>query len=108
MHSLLANAVRVGARVILLGDERQHQAVNAGSPFRLLRRAGMQIEELANIQRQKEPELLWAVRDAARGRLPDAVRRLKSIGHDDAAMDAANRAARHFVNRRPGQRDHYS
>ena len=91
MHSLLANAVRVGARVILLGDERQHQAVNAGSPFRLLRRAGMQIEELANIQRQKEPELLWAVRDAARGRLPDAVRRLKSIGHDNAAMDANGR-----------------
>lgn len=91
MHEVLEQARLVRARVILLGDERQHQAVSAGSPFRMLRRAGMQIEELANIQRQKNPELLWAVRDAALGRVPDAVRRLKGIAHDGALRDDEGR-----------------
>lgn len=91
MHSVLSAARRASARVILLGDERQHQAVAAGAPFRLLRRTGMQIEQMADIQRQKVEQLRQAVREAARGLLPEAIRRLKGIGHDDALRDPEGR-----------------
>jgi conjugative relaxase-like TrwC/TraI family protein len=48
-------------RVLLIGDTRQHQSVDAGKPFEQMQQAGMQTSQLDQIMRQKDPELLRAV-----------------------------------------------
>src|SRR5208283_113966 len=44
-------------RVLLVGDRRQHEAVEAGRPFAQLQDAGMKTVKLEEIIRQKNPEL---------------------------------------------------
>jgi conjugative relaxase-like TrwC/TraI family protein len=52
-------------RVLVIGDTRQHQGVDAGRPFQQLQEAGMQTSQLDRIMRQKNPELLKAVQHLA-------------------------------------------
>ena len=44
-------------RVLLVGDTRQHEAVEAGRPFAQLQEAGMRTAKLDEIVRQRDPEL---------------------------------------------------
>jgi len=53
-------------RVLVIGDTRQHQAVEAGRPFQQLQEAGMRTSQLDKIMRQKDPELLKAVEHLSR------------------------------------------
>ena len=48
-------------RLLVIGDTRQHQGVDAGRPFQQMQEAGMQTSQLDRIMRQKDPELLKAV-----------------------------------------------
>jgi conjugative relaxase-like TrwC/TraI family protein len=52
-------------RVVVIGDMRQHQGVDAGRPFQQMQEAGMQTSQLDTIMRQKDPELLNAVQHLA-------------------------------------------
>ncbi len=52
-------------RVLVIGDSRQHQGVDAGRPFQQMQEAGMQTSQLDRIMRQKDPELLKAVQHLA-------------------------------------------
>ena len=52
-------------RVLVIGDTRQHQGVDAGRPFQQMQEAGMQTSQLDRIMRQKDPELLKAVEHLA-------------------------------------------
>ena len=54
-------------RVLLVGDTRQHEAVEAGRPYKQLQEAGMQTARLGEIVRQKDPSLKAAVEQLARG-----------------------------------------
>src|SRR5277367_2720864 len=56
-----------GDRVLLVGDKRQHEAVEAGRPYRQLQEAGMHTARLGEIVRQKDPSLKAAVEQLARG-----------------------------------------
>ena len=60
-------------RVILVGDVRQHQAVEAGRPFEQLQDAGMSTAKLDQIVRQKDPELKTAVEYLARGDVSEGI-----------------------------------
>jgi ATP-dependent exoDNAse (exonuclease V) alpha subunit len=62
-----------GDRVLLVGDKRQHEAVEAGRPYRQLQEAGMHTARLHEVVRQKEPELKEAVERLARGDVHGAV-----------------------------------
>jgi conjugative relaxase-like TrwC/TraI family protein len=53
--------IRPEDRVLVIGDTRQHQGVDAGRPFQQMQEAGMQTSKLDTIMRQKDPELLRAV-----------------------------------------------
>ncbi len=53
--------IRPEDRVLVIGDTRQHQGVDAGRPFQQMQEAGMQTSKLDTIVRQKDPELLRAV-----------------------------------------------
>lgn len=48
-------------KVLLIGDTRQHQGVDAGKPFEQLQEAGMKTAQLDQIVRQKDAGLLKAV-----------------------------------------------
>ena len=52
-------------RVLVIGDTRQHQGVDAGRPFQQMQEAGLQTSQLGRIMRQKDPELLRAVQHLA-------------------------------------------
>ncbi len=69
-----------GDRVLLVGDKRQHEAVEAGRPYRQLQEAGMQTARLHEVVRQKEPELKEAVEQLARGDVHGAVANLDQQG----------------------------
>ena len=59
-----ARAAQV-ARVIFVGDQRQHGAVEAGRPIAQLQQAGMETAQLDSIRRQRDPELRKAIVSAA-------------------------------------------
>jgi conjugative relaxase-like TrwC/TraI family protein len=63
-------------RVLLVGDTRQHEAVEAGRPFAQLQEAGMKTVRLDQILRQRDPELKEAVEQLARGEVRAAVENL--------------------------------
>ncbi len=67
-------------RVLLIGDTRQHQAVDAGKPFEQLQDAGMRTAQLDEIVRQKDPELLKAVEHLARNETHAGISLLQAQG----------------------------
>jgi len=67
-------------RVLLIGDTRQHQAVDAGKPFEQLQDAGMRTAQLDQIVRQKDPELLKAVEHLARNETHAGISLLRAQG----------------------------
>ncbi|MGB6130386.1 MAG: MobF family relaxase [Acidobacteriaceae bacterium] len=69
-----------GDRVLLIGDTRQHQSVEAGRPFEQLQQAGMRTAKLDEIVRQKDPALKSAVEMLARGQSARAIIELKQQG----------------------------
>lgn len=67
-------------RVLLVGDRRQHEAVEAGTPFAQLQKAGMKTISLDQIVRQKKAELRNVVEQLARGEVAEAVKSLENQG----------------------------
>jgi conjugative relaxase-like TrwC/TraI family protein len=67
-------------RVLLVGDRRQHEAVEAGRPFAQLQDAGMKTVKLEEIVRQKDPELKQVVEQLARGEVREAMQGLERQG----------------------------
>jgi conjugative relaxase-like TrwC/TraI family protein len=67
-------------RVLLIGDTRQHQGVEAGRPFEQLQEAGMRTAKLDEIVRQKDPALKSAVELLAKGQVSAAVESLQQQG----------------------------
>ncbi|ACO33202.1 MULTISPECIES: MobF family relaxase [Acidobacterium] len=55
------NKIAPQDKVLLIGDTRQHQGVDAGKPFEQMQEAGMRMAQLDQIMRQKDPDLLKAV-----------------------------------------------
>jgi conjugative relaxase-like TrwC/TraI family protein len=68
-------------RVLLIGDTRQHQGVEAGRPFEQLQEAGMRTAKLDEIIRQKDPALKSAVEMLATGQVSAALDALQKQGH---------------------------
>ena len=96
-------------RIIFVGDQRQHHAIEAGRPISQMQSAGMAVARLETIRRQRDPELRQAVMHAAQGEMGEALailerrgdirevadieRRRKKIAREySAARDAGERA----------------
>ncbi len=73
---------RIGSndRVLLIGDIRQHQGVEAGRPFEQLQAAGMRTAKLDEIVRQRDPALKSAVELLATGQVSAALDALQQQG----------------------------
>jgi ATP-dependent exoDNAse (exonuclease V) alpha subunit len=67
-------------RVVLVGDTRQHQAVDAGRIFEQLQQAGMQTFRLDQIVRQKDEQLKHAVERMAAGQTSEGLSLLDQQG----------------------------
>jgi len=67
-------------RVLLVGDRRQHEALEGGRPFAQLQDAGMKTVKLEEIERQKGPELKHVVEQLARGEVREAIQNLDQQG----------------------------
>jgi conjugative relaxase-like TrwC/TraI family protein len=67
-------------RVLLIGDIRQHQGVEAGRPFEQLQEAGMHTATLDDIVRQRDPSLKSAVELLATGQVSAAFDLLQEQG----------------------------
>jgi conjugative relaxase-like TrwC/TraI family protein len=74
------NRLHLNDRVLLVGDRRQHEAVEAGRPFAQLQDAGMKTVRLDEIVRQKDPELKQVVEQLARGEVREAIQNLDRQG----------------------------
>ena len=79
MHEFV-NRLHPNDRVLLVGDRRQHEAIEAGRPFAQLQDAGMKTVKLDEIVRQKNPELKQVVEQLARGEVREAVQGLERQG----------------------------
>ncbi|MGB6474086.1 MAG: MobF family relaxase [Candidatus Sulfotelmatobacter sp.] len=89
-------------RVLLVGDTRQHEAVEAGRPYKQLQEAGMQTAKLGEIVRQKDPSLKEAVEQLARGdvfggvaSLDQQVRVHEIVNHQERMSAIAHEYSRH-------------
>jgi ATP-dependent exoDNAse (exonuclease V) alpha subunit len=79
MHTFLER-LRENDRVLLVGDTRQHEAVEAGRPYAQLQEAGLRTARLDEIIRQKDPALKQVVEQLARGDVQEAITNLGSQG----------------------------
>jgi ATP-dependent exoDNAse (exonuclease V) alpha subunit len=78
-------------RVVLIGDTRQHQGVEAGRPFEQLQQAGMRTAKLDEIVRQKDPALKSAVEMLATGQVSAALEALQKQGRVKEIPDSGER-----------------
>lgn len=78
-------------RVLLIGDTRQHQGVEAGRPFEQLQQAGMQTAKLDEIVRQRDPTLKSAVELLAHGQSAAALNLLQHQGRIQEMPDPQQR-----------------
>ncbi|MFP5236006.1 MAG: MobF family relaxase [Acidobacteriota bacterium] len=87
------NRLHPSDRVLLVGDRRQHEAVEAGRPFAQLQDAGMITVRLEEIVRQKDPELKHVVELLSRGQVHEAVQSLERQGRVHEISDHEKRIA---------------
>jgi len=80
-------------KVLLIGDIRQHQGVDAGKPFEQLQQAGMQTAQLDQIVRQRDPQLLKAVEHLSNNETEIGVQMLQQQGRVTEIGDAEQRIA---------------
>ena len=84
----IANTLRI-PRVVLVGDEKQLDAVDAGKPFAQLQRAGMKTATMDEIMRQRDAGLKAAVEASLAGDVKTA---FEKLGGNVAEVKADNLA----------------
>lgn len=80
IHQFLHSRLNSNDRVVLIGDTRQHQSVEAGRIFEELQQSGMKTSKLEEIVRQKNPELKAAIEDFSKGNTKDGLQKLADQG----------------------------
>ena len=84
----IANTLRL-PRVVLVGDAKQLDAVDAGKPFAQLQQAGMKTATMEEIMRQRNPDLKAAVEASLAG---DVKRAFQKLGSNVAEVKPDNLA----------------
>src|SRR6266851_5141272 len=78
-------------KVLLVGDSRQHQAVEAGTPFEQFQNHGMTTVKLSEIVRQRKPELKRTVEKLSAREMREAVDSLEQQGRIVQIVDTKKR-----------------
>ena len=91
-----ATAMRL-PRVVLVGDEKQLDGVDAGKPFGQLMKAGMQTAVLDEILRQKDTKLKSAVKSTLEGEIKEAFKKLGDNVTEVASEKLAEEGAQRWL-----------
>ena len=92
VNQILKVAQAHGAdRLVFVGDQRQHHAIEAGAPVRQFLAANMAVAELSVIRRQRDPGLKRAVEIAAKGKPGEALELLEQQQRVTTISDTAKR-----------------
>src|SRR2546423_2975064 len=78
-------------KVLLVGDSRQHQAVEAGTPFEQFQKHGMATVKLSEIVRQRKPELKRTVEKLSAREMREAIDSLERQGRIVEIVNAKRR-----------------
>lgn len=106
MRDVMTQANRSGyARVILVGDVKQLDAVSAGSPFMQLQKAGMPTALMMDIQRQRDEGLKEAVLHSIRGEVKQAFERISDIRTPAKTQTLSQKVAESWTDLRIDDRD---
>jgi ATP-dependent exoDNAse (exonuclease V) alpha subunit len=90
MHALLER-LAAEDRVLLVGDIRQHQAVEAGRPYQQLQETGLDVARLDDIVRQQDPAFKAVVEHLSRGETRAALQQLTAQGRVHEITDRHER-----------------
>jgi ATP-dependent exoDNAse (exonuclease V) alpha subunit len=100
MHEFVSR-LHPNDRVLLVGDTRQHESVEAGRIFAQLQDAGMKTVKLEEIVRQRDPDLKQTVEQLAHGQVGEAIAgmerqgRIHEVpGHEDRIASIAKEYAK--------------
>ena len=99
----IADALRI-PRVVLVGDEKQLDAVDAGKPFAQLQREGMKTAIMDEIMRQRDPALKAAVEASLAGNVRKAFEKLGSNIDEVKPDNLAGAAAARWLALSPEER----
>jgi conjugative relaxase-like TrwC/TraI family protein len=95
LNSLLKLAHERGIeRIVFVGDQKQHLAIEAGSPVRQFLADNIAVAQLTTIRRQQDPELRRVVELVAAERIPEAIDLLVEHKRVTAIPDTAKRYQR--------------
>ena len=100
----IANELRI-PRVVLVGDARQLDAVDAGKPFAQLQAAGMQTAVMDEIVRQRDPALKEAVEASLKGEIHRAFDKLGGNVAEVKPDNIAGAVAARWLRLSPEQRE---
>ena len=108
MQKIMDRAEKTGMQVIVLGDFRQIQSVEAGSPAKLLQDNGMKTAVIDDIRRQNNQQLKAVVESFAKGDAKEGVEKTApyiqkvNVEEGKTAREAvADAAARDYLSRSP-------
>ncbi|WP_336151779.1 MobF family relaxase [Acinetobacter ursingii] len=91
MADILKIRDQIGCQLVLLGDTAQTKAVEAGTPFELLQKNGMETTKMSDIQRQKNQVLRNAVVSSVTGDFDNAIDNLENL------VEVKNTKQRHEI-----------
>ena len=100
----IADELRI-PRVVLVGDAKQLDAVDAGKPFAQLQAAGMQTAVMDEIMRQRDPALREAVEASLEGDIRRAFARLGANVAEAGRRDIGREVAARWLALAPEDRD---
>ena len=90
MGDLMRAVAEAGSRLVMLGDTKQTEAIEAGKPFAQLQYAGMETARISEILRQQNPQLKRAVENVVAGRTQDSLRDISIVQVKDATARHQN------------------
>lgn len=85
------------ARVVLMGDVNQHGAVEAGTPFADMQRAGLRTAKVDEIIRQKSPRHRQGIADLAAGKIRAGIAQLTPDIHKVDLQSMQGYAVQHWA-----------
>ena len=100
----IASELRI-PRVVLVGDAKQLDAVDAGKPFAQLQAAGMQTAVMDEIMRQRDPALKEAVEASLKGDIRRAFDRLGANVAEAGRRDIGREVAARWLAMAPEDRE---
>ena len=100
----IAGVLRI-PRVVLVGDSKQLDAVDAGKPFAQLQQAGMKTAVMDEIMRQRDPALKEAVEASLAGEIGTAFEKLGPNVAEVKADNIAGAVAARWLKLSPQERE---